>query len=422
MSVRASVLLITGLLAATAEGATPPCTFARSGGQVVVAVSGERPDAPVVVRAFGRTWTALARPRNGRLRLEVPRVLRPTVFSLVTADAEERPVGELVAYPVESLLDVADAPHIVALAAPAWFTQWAHAVGLEVRLFEEADERPVPGSGPCPDVIVVGRRAAGDAPSSVQRLAGSERITVFVVEADWIPQVPGTVMVEAGQLTGPLRAVHEQDWRKPLVFRSAASPWQGIANRRAWIEENDQPRLEEIVTDDDRSIVVSLLPWQELLGRYEVADALLLAVLRAAARPRERTRLRRQLELLFPPRSMLEPGERPVLWAIEEDAGDTEGAAPLTVLDLRGDEIPAPILVKAARRLKAAFEAGQPILILGDDQWLGQCRWLELDRKSGRRDNLVWLPADGIPPDPVTRVRIMQLLTRWGVSLTPEEH
>ena len=252
--------------------------------------------------------------------------------------------------------------------------------------------------------------------------ARSGRVTVFVVEADWIPQTLGAVTVEPGQLTGPLRADHEQDWRRPLVFRSAASPWPGIANRRAWIEEDDQPRLEEIGRDDNRSIVISLLPWEELLGRYEIADALLLAVLRAAALPPERTRLRRQLALLYPTLSALEPGERPVLSAIEVDAGDTGDAPPLTVLDLRGDEIPAPVLDKAARRLKAAFEADQPILILGDDPWLGRCGWLELDREPGRRDNVVWLPVDRLPPDPGTRIRIMQLLTVWGVSLAPQEH
>jgi hypothetical protein len=161
------------------------------------------------------------------------------------------------------------------------------------------------------------------------------------------------------------------------------------------------------------------------LGRSAEADRLFLRVLLAAAQPMAAPK--RQpcaIHLLWPPAAEVKPEDRPVLAsalaAAKEPAPDRASSpGMLTVLDLRGPAPPGPELEAAMKAQQEAVGPDQPLLILGDDPALDRWTWLKLDRTkaASARPDVIWLPDDTAPGAWPARIRLMQVLTEYGIPL-----
>jgi len=467
MSATCAILAALVPLLATADAAKAqaeepvPVTFARAGGKATVTIPAVNlPSMTLALRAYGRVWTtADARDQGNRnvfvATFAVPAVRVPVVFSVTHEHLEKPELAQVVAHPdrdvpwnEEAKKDGQDKPvkkiTLYAAGAPEWFNQWSAAVGLPVRQVDPADMQPVAldadGTYP-PTLLVVGRTTAGKAPADAAKLAVEKKLSVLILEAAWFGPAGDKVAVAPRQMQADLAEMAAQSWPRLLEFSYRQTPCGGIMNRWRWIADGDNlPLVEEVrLADVDQRtreqqrtppgqrVVTSYLPWHERLGRSESADALLLALLKAAAQPRPELRWR-MAELVWPLEPEVFAAERPVLRAAL-DAWPLIGDVPaqLDVLDLRGPNSPPLNLKKKLKDTEGTVERTVEhgdrtgLLILGDDKVLDEWRWLKLDRakKTVGRQGVAWLSDDKLPPSKDNQVRLMLTLTELGVPLAP---
>ena len=442
-----------------------PITFARSGRQaeaMLLPVLGGRGriEEEVVMTAFGRVWfgptDVVQTSAVTRTMMTVPNVRVPTMFSIV--DRGKRIVGELVAYPDRDV-EWDKKITLYSCGAPEWFDQWASATGLLVKQIAAADlasAKLPPSDDKGKRLLILGHATAGNYLPVVTKIANDMKVNVLVLGAHWFGDAAGPVSVAPAQMLGGLAEVAKQHWPQPLKFASHRRPWSGIANRWAWVlDQNGLPLVEEICPLSSEElrllpagesptyekqpqfemltrILVSNIPWQEQLGRSESADASFLALLSAAAATKARECQWHPVG--FVNQAWPEPKDCacPVLLAVRsggfwrrQDFPDAKPdyVAPIyVILDLRGEDRP-PSGEDLSKQCKQSLE-GQPLvvlLILGDDKLLDEWEWLKLDRakKTIHRPGVVWLSDDELPPSKDNQIKLMLKLTELGVPLAP---
>ena len=405
----------------------------------------------IVLTAFGRTWSKPADVAMNSTtvwaHVAVPKVRVPTVFSILCSstflDLKFKGLaGELVVYPDR---DVAWDEKIVlySCGAPAWFHQWATAVGLPVTWLKSPtalrDEVKKLGDDRQAVFILSGFWTGRDL-AYVAHLVEASPINVLVPSARWFCMDAGPVSLDGGQMRGDLLAgTGKQSWREPLQFRFCRRPCGAVMNRWAWILGKDGLPLVESVADGTappeaaRSVVLSYLSWEDQLGRREEADATLLAVLSAAAKAEPPKIAGHPVEFIYPKKTELNAKDRPVLSAVRsvepvprEDGKPDYNPPIYYILDLRGKEeirYPDGDLSGICRR---SIEDRQPIcqlIILGDDRMLDEWEWLKLDRakKLIGAAGVQWLPDDELPPSKENQIRLMLKLTELGAPLAPPD-
>jgi len=432
---------------------TPPpwaTRFARGGQKTRVSLEhASWATREVVLTAFGRTWSKPAKVARSSLcawaYVVMPKVRVPTLFTLTATDVflakTQYAAGTLVVYPDE---DVAwdDQIAVLAFREPAWFRQWAKVIGLPVTslmaLDALRDEVRKLGEGR-QAILVLGHEYSfpKKGPDVLAQLTEQTPIPIVVLETHWLEggsqTEPGPPAAEAAtfgsdQVGGDLlAAVGRQQWPEKLWFHAHRRPWPGIANRWAWITGTDGlPLVEDLAMPSSKAagtppphLVLSYLPWTDQLGRSESADAMLLALLKAAARPRE-SMPQKGADLLYPAAaSVVKDKDRPVLRCVPWG-----GLVSYYVLDLRG---PAPAPANLPARCELSLSAPRDIapldglLILGDDPILDAWKGLRFNREKGTfgRADVVWLKDDELPPSPEAQLRLMLKLTELGVPLMP---
>jgi len=435
-------LLVTWLTCAASwpSAAGVPVTFGRADRQihVVVAAGIDMTDATpqrVVLRAFGRQWTEPQSVEKGVVRITVPDVQRVTLFSLVPTDESERELGELIAYPATTTLWGKAPVWLHAMGVLPWFDQWIRACGSTIRHtdLEGLRHRKRPHKQEATELLVVGRSAAGEDWADVAKTADEFGINVLVLEANWFGKaLKRRFTVDSNQMCGALADIAQQRWVGPLTFQNAAGFWPGRMNRQAWIHHKGRPLVEKVgPLGAERKVVLSYLPLFQQLGRVEVADEMLRAVIRRASDPKRIPVKRRRLQILYlshreQDEQTLEQ-DRPVLAdAMAFEFKKPPVAPPLTLVDLRG---PAPLpddLLTTLRKSEAWFNEDHPLLILGDDPILDAWKWLKLDRSKQTTDKIPgvrWLPDDTLPAPMDAQVMVMNALSNEGVPLTetPQE-
>jgi hypothetical protein len=430
----------------------PSTVFAHSGQELTLSLEGEISprDGAVLLSAYGRSWGEAARMEGGRVQLVAPSVRSPVVFRLVFVGAKGAVVGELVVYPEgwvswdkDERLPQVKETQFVAVNAPAWFESWADAVGLAVEEMPGAESLAsrhwrTPEK---PSLLILGRKAAGAGPTDTAKLAALYRSNVLVLEADWfgkpVPDIEA-IEIHPKHARAALADLQSQNWALPASFRGSAEPWPDILNRRSWIDGGEYPAVEEIRTGEKRSeslrIVLSYLPWQDQLGRCEVADELLLRVLSETAQGvKEVERWDGRWCLLYPAVEKIKKDRCPVLAAAlksVEEKSDTSTATPAGarrcgvrgyVLDLRGSTAPENLLdeLDVERAVEPRIRESVPLLILGDSPLLDSWRWLKRDRQKSQslRPGVIWWPDSTLPPSLSGELRLMGLLTEWDVFL-----
>ena len=430
----------------------PPIVFAHSGQKLSISLEGKlRPRDTVLLSAYGRSWGEAMTVEDGRVQLVAPSVRSPIVFRLVSAGDERAVVGELVVYPEgwfpwekDERLPQVKKTQFVAVSAPAWFESWAEAVGLAVEGMPGAESlaRRHWRTPEKPSLLILGRKAAGDGPSEVARLAALYRSNVLVLEADWFgkpaPAIEG-IEIRPKHVRGALADLRSQNWALPASFRCSAEPWPGMVNRLSWIDGGEYPAVEEIRTSrkgsESQRIVLSYLPWQDQLGRCEVADELLLRVLTETAQgAKDVERWDGRWCLLFPSVEKIDKDRRPVLAAALKSVEAKYGPRPGTssrakqcgirgyVLDLRASTAPPENLLyelDAERAIEPRIKESVPLLILGDSPVLDSWRWLKLDRKKSKslRPGVIWWPDKALTPSLSGELRLMGMLTEWDIFL-----
>ena len=436
-----ALYLTAAMPAARAE--EPPVTFARAGRHATVALENDaaKPNATLVLTAFGQPWGEPARVKDGTVEFAAPQVRVPVVFRVVALDNVDAALAELVVYPDRPARLEHDAPWIAA-GAPDWFTSWCDALELPLARHRDlnsllAAERPAPGRRA---LLVAGCETAGDDPAALGRLAVERNVNVLVLAGTDACSKGGggrTITLLPKHARGVLADVQAQQWALPPSFTDCCLPFSPetlrIVNRQTWLAGPGWPLAEELHPADEgtasRRLVVSYLPWQRQLGRSEVADSLLLRLLAEAAKDAAaRRRLDARWRLLHPAAGAVEPSQRPVLAAALGSLTGDRDLPQAYVLDLRGNApLPADFFSSAAvKNLKRRGGRQPALLILGDSPALDCWKWLAVDRTDGDKDvaksprcraDVVWLRDDTLPPSVATQLRMMQLFTEWNISL-----
>lgn len=410
-----------------AEAGDVPVTFTRGGQATLVAVVPMQVSSQVVLRTFERCWTEPAAVQGGGSTIQIPEVERTVVFSVTPIDDENRAVGEVVAYPGPTSRWERNPVLIHTIEPPTWFRQWAEATGT--RLYP-ADRRQLhrrkrPVKAEESELLILGRSSAGEGPEDVLKLADEENLNVLVLEAAWFgPSSRTTITVKPENTDGALAHLKPQHWNTPPQFNRRAGPWPGLTNRRAWVWFDELPMVEQIgPLSAKRRIVLSYLPWTQQLGRNDVADDLLEAIIRATADPHGDTITLSRLCMLHPQRLDLDDEktveERPVLSAAMQ-IGPFSAGYDLAVVDVRGTDEPPSELLQTLKQWEVVFDAQRPLLILGDDSLLDRWSWLsrQFDKPRAKPAGVIWLKNDTLGPGMAEQVRIMLALSQNGVPLT----
>ncbi len=419
-----------------------PITFARSGQKMTLSVRSDdgKRGSSVALRAFGQRWGETLTAKDGVVEFTAPKVRVPVVFRLASDNDGKLIVGELVVYP-DQIARWDKETQVAAAGTPDWFNTWSEAVGLPVRKLKELKpsddgnwrklERPA--------LLIVGGKAAQNGLTDIFRLAASYQTNVLLLETDWFSRNEtggrGTA-ISPIQMTGALADLQGQSWSMPPIF---CQPHLRIVNRQAWIAGAEYPLVEEIRgsqrgTESLRT-VCSYLPWQQQLGRSEMADELFLRLLTETAKgAKGRARLDGRWRLLCPATTDIKASERPVLAAAMTSAKAEVGSEAESqeirayVLDLRGKASPPSDLFEGAGAIKtieARIGAQSPLLILGDNPVLDSWKWLKLDRATGRslRSDILWWRDSSLPPSIESQLRLMHFFTERSISLgeNPQE-
>lgn len=436
----ASLWFTAAMAAAWAE--EPAVTFARAGRKAVVSVGADagKPDAKLVLTAFGQLWGEPARLKDGAAEFAAPRVRVPVVFRVIALDNVDAVLAELVVYPDQPARFEDDVPWIDA-GAPHWFHTWCDALDRpltkhpDMESFRAAD-RPTRGRHA---LLVVGFGALDDDPAALARLAVERSVNLLLLAdgardgaADGRP-----VTLLPKHAAGPLADLQGQQWALPPSFARCGPPFSRdtlcIVNRQTWLAGPGWPLVEELRSSipdaESRRVVVSYLPWQRQLGRSEVADSVFVRLLGEAAKDAAtRRRLDARWRLLHPAVGEVEPSQRPVLAvAVGSLAGDRD-LPQAYVLDLRdAAPLPADFFRSPAMKDIERRDGRHPaLLILGDNPALDRWTWLAVDRTGGGKDGpesprcragVVWLFDEALPPSVETQLRMMQLFTEWNISL-----
>jgi hypothetical protein len=445
MTICHRVVLAT-LLAATAwplRAAESPVVFARSGQKATLPLGGDhgKSGGPVALWAFGQRWGEPLTVKNNAAEVAAPKVRVPVVFRLSPIDDIDVVLGELVVYPDRPAHWDKDV-QLVTSGVPDWFDTWCGAVGLPIEKFKELKSLDAGNwrIAEKPGLLILGRKAGGDGPAAIARLAAEHAMNVLVLETDW-PDSSGTVsratVVSAKHMTGALADLQTQNWSLPPAFRQRVA---GIANRQTWIAGPGYPLVEEIRSPqrgaESLRTVFSYLPWQQQLGRVEMADELFLRLLAETAKgAKDRPPLDGRWCLLYPRGRDIKADERPVLAAALKSAeADAGSAAPSReirgyVLDVRGKAPPrADFFAETGpiKTIQARIGVKSPLLILGDNPVLDTWKWLKPDRPEQRSPGMasprcppgvLWWPDNSLPASMESQLRLMQLFTEWNVSL-----
>jgi hypothetical protein len=426
-----------------------PIAFARSGQKVTLSVGGDdgKIGGSVTLWTFGQQWGEPVALKSGAVEVVAPRVRVPVVFRLIPTHDSKVVLGELVVYPDRPIPWDKDT-QLVAVGTPDWFDTWSKAVGLPIKKFKELESL---NSGNWrmlekPALLILGRKGdrsnlperpggyfAQIRPVSFFRLAAEHKINVLVLETDWFrgnETISREIVLSPKHMTGALADLQTQNWSLPPAFRQRAVR---ISNRQTWIAGPEYPLVEEIRSrqggTESFRMVWSCLPWQQQLGRTEMADELFLRLLTETAKgAKDRPPLDGRWRLLYPTAKDIKAGECPVLAAAlksaEANVGNEAESRGIRayVLDLRGKKSPPSDFFEgtgAARTIEARIGTQSPLLILGDNPILDTWKWLELDRSHHRspRPGVLWWPDNSLPPSIDSQLRLMQLFTEWNISL-----
>ncbi len=449
-----------------------PVVFAQSGQKTLPPARDRRlPEGPTRLSAYGQFWGEPTTVENGVARVAAPTVRVPTVFRVVPVRDNKIVLAELVVYPkgwipwdTDKRLAKYKETQFVAAGVPDWLDAWFSTVGFPIEKLpgRESLERGNWRTLEKPAVLVLGRQTAGRGPAEVGRLAANHRANVLVIEADWLDRKTSEVSVtsEVGKSKtagakivvapkhsrGALADLQCQQWPSPPRFGRQAVPWPMVWNRLTWLDGDEYPLVEEAYSRqkgaESLRIVFNYLPWQKQLGRCEVADELFLRILAETAKgANDRVLLNRRWCLLYPVIEKIKVEERPVLFSALQSAvgaggdGATVAAtgSPETggyVLDLRGrSPLPDDLFAESGvvKSIAARINKDTPLLILGDNRELDHWEWLELDRehKKSPRPGVYWVPDSSLPPSLGSQLRVMEVLTQWGVFLgnaSPEKN
>jgi len=432
-----AVLALLVLSNCAADADSVPVNFRRGGRPAALRVVAP-PHTRGQLRAFGRTWSKAELIEQNKVSLRLPTVRVPTLFHIVES-GRNRVLGEVVAYPQETNWNWPNGRTVfVSRSAPAWFREWMRTVGLPFQVATPPDAGALRRMSPqSPELWIVSGEAAGKSLRQLQDRFAGDSANVLVLSAKWFPQLPRRrVSVSPSRLRGRLATLREQQWPSLPSFVVVNSPVPALCNRESWIDGPAQPLVEAVLNADSKQIIVlSCLPWQQQLGRNELADMLFLEFLKASLHKRDVKRLQTTTDLIGPHIQGVDPRLRPVLAALPPDRKPLGKQSPvkLRILDLRGRDlrasdaqsIPPPVGKPGSR---------PPLLVLGTDPKAAGGIWSKKripktqnipnkntpkDKRVAATTGVTWLPDDTLPPSNPQQIRLMRVLTQLGVRLSP---
>jgi hypothetical protein len=437
-----AVILLFGF-AQTLGAAESPVVFARSGQMATLSIGGREDEANgrVVLTAYGQRCGEPIIVKHGTAEFVAPKVRAPIVFRPASLQDAARVIpGELIVYPnrwlpwdTDKQLSKYKETQFVAAGVPDWLEAWFGAVGFPIQKLSRRTS--LDGSNwrtlEKPALLVLGRKAAGRGPAEIGRLAIEHRTNVLVIEADWLDKLTtpaASIAVTPKHARGALTDLRAQQWPLPPTFHRQKVPWPVVCNRLTWLDGPEYPLVEEVYSRKEGAellrIVLNYLPWQEQLGRCEMADELLLRILAETAKgAKDRPPLDGRWCLLYPAIKDIKVDERPVLAAALRSAVVAESREIRGyLLDLRGGSRPPEDLFadsSVLKRIEARIDKHTPLLILGDNPHLDTWKWLALGRQQQKspRPGVRWCPNSSLPASLESQLRVMEILTQWNILL-----
>lgn len=411
------VTMVLAVLCVSPEHMEPPFHCFTSGTEVAVAVGAPEADEIVLV-AFGEVIIRGLKVRNGEVRFRVPDVRSRTVLDLRNRTRSDALVAQVAAYPSDRRIWGDERVEVCTLGTPAWFLQWAVAMGLEIRQFSSSTAlRRSASKNADTRLIVLGRDSGIDHPQDCFELAQVCSANVVVLEATWYEKrVSKPVGLQIDAVPTPLRTLGEWTWRDLPRFTHYWRPRLFWMNRATVARDEERTLIELFMQPNAPHVLLaSYVPWKERVGHTDGADAIFAALLRETARATPPEPFSGEL-VAHSGAGRLPNEHRPVLSRAMGTTGEhsTEGA--LQVIDLRGESENTITASRIDRLLDSATD--RPVLILGDDPILQFVRGLpKPETKTKKNTNTLWLSADGLPADAAAQETLMRILTKHRIPL-----
>lgn len=371
---------------------------------------------PVVLRTLGRNWTDPIAVEKETFEIVLPKPRVALRFDVVTSDAPEQPLAQIVVYPMGHRLAWNEKiPLYVDADAPAWFHEWLTAVGVPATVIKSGSVIPHEKPG----LFVIGRTAAGKTAEELAERRKQWQCPVLVLDAEWFSEANPEKVPVAGppdQFGHALKRLNQYSWPRTLEFQNVAGPWLGVANRFVWIDGPSSPLVERIHTAGKGQLVLSYLSWPQQLG-LETADSILITILNEAARQDAGVpQLGREFVLLWPPAESVTSKSRPVLFTALRERGTVSSAdmvreerrSPVSILDLRG-----PSLAESEAAMLPPVAPDADWIVLGGDRSVTIPQ--EMNEGHPVKDCIVRLTDDALPSNRRQQVRLMQALSDQGV-------
>ncbi len=368
----------------------PPLFFANSGQAVHIPTASQ-------LRFLN---TPIASNPSGMFKL--PQLRAPGVVKAF--DNSGAKIAEFVLYP-DRATDSEEQVAAKLQGVPAWFEQWAKATRLL------ADETETP------KLLILSSDTAGKSPqATLDVMEQHDQKTSLVFSPNWSgPARSKSIALSLAHAKGKLLRNYDSLGNPaPLIFSHLQTPCNAVINRTAWLGPSvGLPYVEELLFDHNRRVIVSYIPWQELLGQHEQADHLFRHLLVNAAKNHASSKASDDpsvtLQLKWPRRWDVRKDERPIIHHIlSRQARTSEKQAPqsptLHVVDLRGKSVQQAKYPQLRKALTA-----RPLLILGNDP--------AIDDKQLKSPDVIWFKNDSLPSEFSDTYRLMETLAKWRVPL-----
>ena len=419
-------------------------TFCESGKTVVVKVQGDINVADrIVLKTFNRIISGPFVLQTGEniVTLAIPEVRVATLFR-VELLSNKNLLNEIIAYPpnsklnwripsnerhkVQKIVKQEDVKLLCSNNVPEWFLEWAKTRGAEVLLvcIDEKSGKIYSGDSRIDELtgslLILGRTVSENPLKRLHLITTvNSTIPVFVLDTTWLGELQKSpCVIHPTNLQGPLQQFRNERWSQSISFTGFIEPFEEIINRKAWVQGKYAPLLESVLVETSQcfkdNLLLNYVPWEQQLGRNEIADLLFYRLLLKAASNDEAECIDLNNEIRL--QHFGEEDASITIFSVLKQALksslDSETRASIELIDLRGDGVVMEYRLATCLNKLQEIELKQAI-ILGTTPFLEES--FEKDARLAK--HVIWLKEDTLPSSKQMKIQLMQELSAHRIYL-----
>ncbi|GJM24863.1 MAG: hypothetical protein DHS20C16_12780 [Phycisphaerae bacterium] len=407
------------VLCCLTEVGAPTVGYFASGDTAIVSI--DSPDGgEIAVGGLDDQHIETLVVKNGKVRFQVPRIRSRTVFDLRNRRQASAIIAQVVAYPCGQRMWSDEKIEICALGAPQWFLQWASVVGIELSVYQSVESLVRSSSKVDGDrLVLLGDESGVDDPVACLEIAQRCSANILVLDATWFEKNDGkSATLKIEHLPDAFKRLEEWNWRELPRFITSWRPQLFWSNRAVIAKTDDRVLIEMYMKPGLPNFVVgSFVPWAEQIGKSDVADAFLAALMLSTSRAKPVESLSGRL-VVHPDATRWPDKNRPVLSNAMSVESLRQPAKMIHVVDVRGTQETSLSAKQINQVLDLAND--QYVLVLGDDPVLEFVRGLpQRDGKPAKQSDTMWMTADSLPAKPADQEALMRVLTSLTLPMIP---